>query len=63
MSQGDEIHVYLGAGGLKVANPKVLFVSPYCIPGRCSPAFPHHNILLRVPISSVFVFLVLFVKP
>lgn len=35
--------LYSEAGGLKVASPGVLFISPYCVSGRWSPAFLHHQ--------------------
>lgn len=64
MAWDGEIPVQSEAGSLKVVSLRALFMFPFCISSRCSPAFPHHNSLLRVPISSVFVFLVLlFLKP
>lgn len=47
--------LYSEAGGLKVASPGVLFISPYCVSGRWS-------LLPPVAISSVLLsFLVFFI--
>lgn len=48
MAWDGEIPVQSEAGSLKVVSLRALFMFPFCISSRCSPAFPHHNSLPRV---------------